>query len=87
MLTGHEGWVTRDYGRDGKAVTMSRTRLGDFVWWVLHYEGQITSCYAMNPAYPRSYCQFAITLPAGKKEAFERDSGFTLEKPPVLVPA
>ena len=83
MYPGHEGWVTRDYGGDGKAVSLSKSVLGEFLYWVLQYNGQITSSYAMAKM-PRSYCQFALTLPIGRKEDFERDSGFTLEKPAVL---
>lgn len=86
MQHGHEAWCTRDYGGDGRAVTLSKAVLGEFLWWVLNYHGHITQCWAMG-LMPRSYCQFCLTLPAGKKEAFERDSGFTLEKIPELRPA
>ena len=81
MQHGHEAWCTRDYGGEGKAVTFSKAQLGEFLWWVLKYQGQIYQSWAMGFG-PRNYCQFALTLPVGKKEAFERDSGFTLERIP-----
>lgn len=83
----YEDWVTRDYGGDGKAVSLSKSCLGDFVMAVMVHGGRITSSYCMNAKYPRSYCQFSIELPKGKKDEFERASGFALEKPPYLVPA
>ncbi len=83
MMYGHEAWCTRDYGGEGKAVTFSKAQLGEFLWWVLKYQGQITQCWAMGTI-PRAYCQFCLTLPIGKKEAFEQDSGFALERIPEL---
>ena len=80
-----EYWVTRDYGREGKAVNMSKASLGDFMLAVFKHDGRVTSSYCMNAKYPRSYCQFGIALPVGKKEEFEADSGFTLEAPPQLA--
>jgi len=86
MQHGHEAWSTRDYGGEGKAVTLSKAQLGEFLWWVLKYQGQIYQSWAMALE-PRAYCQFTLTLPIGKKEAFERDSGFTLERVSELKPA
>jgi hypothetical protein len=74
-----EAWQTRDYGREGKAVSMSRKALGDFLYHLLRHKGKITSTFAMQPQMDRTYVQFAILLPEGKKESFEEASGFTLE--------
>lgn len=79
-----EAWQTRDYGREGKAVSMSRKGLGDFLYHLLRHKGEITSTYAMQPTMDRTYVQFAIILPKGRKEAFEEASGFTLEPVAVL---
>ena len=78
---GHENWCTRDYGGEGKAVSLSKRDLGEFFFHLLRFGGTIYQSYAMAKS-PRAYCQFAITLPKGRKEDFERASGFTLEKIP-----
>lgn len=87
MTRERESWVTRDYGGEGKALTLSRSPLGEFMYHLLRMGGEVTSTYALNPSYERSYLQFSITLPAGRKEEFEKVSGFALEKPPHLHPA
>lgn len=87
MWPGHEAWVTRDYGGEGKALTLSKERLGLFAFHLLSLGGHIHSTYVMNARYPRSYVQFGISLPPGKKEELERLTGITLEQPSVLTPA
>lgn len=79
---GHEVWVSRDYGDygGGNSVSLSRKRLGDFVYWVLIYGGHIHHGYAMGLV-QGAYCQFSISLPKGKREDFERDSGYALDAP------
>lgn len=81
-----EAWVTRDYGSPGKGCKMSRAVLGEFLYYLLRFNGEIRSTYAMRPDLDRTYVQFGIELPAGKREEFELVSGFVLEKPPILVP-
>lgn len=78
---GNERWITRDYGGEGKGLSMSKDVLGRFVYELLRHGGSITSTYAMAQA-PRSYVQFAIALPAGRREALQSVSGITLERPP-----
>jgi hypothetical protein len=84
MRAGQEFWVTRDYGGEGKALNLSKARLGEFMYHLLKMGGRVTDIHVMNAEYDRCYCQAAISLPAGQKEEFERISGFILEKPPVL---
>lgn len=87
MKPGYEAWVTRDYGSKGKALILSKSRLGLFVYHVLRMGGEITSVYAMNPNYDRSYVQMAITLPIGRRKELQDVSGIVLESVPVLKPA
>lgn len=87
MWPGHEDWVTRDYGGQGKALSMSKEVLGNFVYHLLRCGGRIESSYAMAPEHARSYVQFSITLPKGRKEELERLTGVALERPSHLTPA
>lgn len=80
-----EGWVTRDYGGEGKAVSLSKRGLGDFFFHLFSMRGELKSAHVMNPHFHGSYVQLAITLPEGTREAFEAASGFTLEAPPRTV--
>ena len=82
-----EAWLTRDYGGQGKALSMSKKVLGDFVYHLLRLGGEITSTHAMRPDLDRTYVQFGIRLPKGRKEALEGASGIALEAPNFLVPA
>lgn len=82
-----ETWLTRDYGGDGKALSMSKKVLGDFVYHLLRLGGEITSTHAMRPDLDRTYVQFGIRLPKGRREELEAASGITLEAPSFLVPA
>jgi hypothetical protein len=85
MLRGMEGWVTRDYGSDGKGLALSKSRLGEFTYHLLKLGGRITSTYTMNPNYERSYVQFAIVLPEGKAEELTQLTGVLLEQPPRIT--
>lgn len=87
MYPGHEDWVTRDYGGEGKALSMSKEALGTFVYHLLRCGGRIESTYAMAPEHARSYVQFSITLPNGRKEELEKITGIALERPSHLTPA
>ncbi len=87
MYPGHEDWVTRDYGGEGKALTMSKEVLGTFVFHLLRCGGRIESTHAMAPEHARSYVQFSITLPKGRKAELEGLTGITLERPSHLTPA
>jgi hypothetical protein len=80
-IPGTECWVTRDYGREGKSLCMSKATLGEFVFHLMRLGGSISSTYAMAPQYPRSYVQMAITLPAGCAADLEAASGVALECP------
>jgi hypothetical protein len=82
-----EIWVTRDYGNSGKAVSLSKRSLGEFFFHLFTMGGKVKSSHCMNPQYHGSYMQLMIELPEGKRDEFESISGFTLETPPVMVPA
>ena len=86
-LPHEEAWVTRDYGGDGKALSMSKATLGLFVFHLLRLNGRITSTYAMRPDMDRTYVQFAIVLPKGRAERLTELTGVALERPSHLVPA
>ena len=86
-LPGEESWVTRDYGSEGRALSMSKTVLGTFVYHLLRMGGRITSTYAMHGDMDRTYVQFAVVLPAGRAGELTEASGIALEKPSTLVPA
>lgn len=75
-------WVTRDYGGDGKALSMSRARLGLFVESVLRNKGNITSFWAMGPSYPRSYVQAVVWLTPEACDKVREETGIGLEMPP-----
>jgi hypothetical protein len=77
-------WVTRDYGGEGKAVTLSKNSMGEFLYWLSKLGGNITSTWIMNKEYDKSYCQFGIQLPEGKEAEFTEKSGFVLETPAAL---
>lgn len=81
---GHEAWVTRDYGSDGKALSMSKAGLGSFVYHLLRLGGHIHSTWAMGPQYDRTYVQMSISLPPGRREALQDATGVKLEKPPTV---
>ncbi|PZR79383.1 MAG: hypothetical protein DI537_41150 [Stutzerimonas stutzeri] len=80
-----EFWVTRDYGGEGKAVSLSKKGLGEFFFHLFSMRGTLKSSHVMNPQYHGSYIQLMIELPEGMKEVFEAASGFTLEVPPRIV--
>lgn len=82
-----EYWVTRDYGRDGKAVTLNRFRLGDFFYHLIKFKGEVKDIYTMRTDVDDSYIQVLIELPEGVKDKFVEVSGFSLEKPPTFSPA
>jgi hypothetical protein len=83
-LYGRFPWVTRDYGNpQGKALTISKARLGLFFEALLRHGGDITSIHAMGRA-PRNYVQALVTLTLQGREAVEQESGITLEPPPVV---
>lgn len=78
-------WVTRDYGNpEGKALTLTRTRLGIFVESTLRHGGDITNFFVMYPDYPRSYVQAALRLTIQGRDAVMKESGIGIEPPPVV---
>lgn len=79
----NEHWVTRDYSGEGKALCLSKARLGLFVYELLKLGGGITSTYAMGKGL-RNYVQMAIYLPTGKKTELEGLTGIALETPPTF---
>ena len=79
---GHEVWATRDYGGEGKALNLTPTRLGKFVYALLSMGGGIQSSYVMSKDFPGSYVQMTIHLPEGMRESLEVKGGVALEKPP-----
>ena len=83
---GMECWVTRDYGRDGKALHLSKAALGSFVYHLLRLGGDISGTHCLGTQYDRSYVQMAIQLPTGKRDELQVASGITLESPPRLAP-
>jgi len=86
-LPNEEAWVTRDYGGEGRGLSMSKSALGLFAFHVLRLRGRITSTYAMRPDMDRTYVQFAIVLPKGRAAELTELTGVALEKPSTLVPA
>lgn len=86
-LPNEEALVTRDYGGEGKALTMSKTTLGQFTHHLLKLGGRITGTFVMNAAYDRSYVQFAIVLPKGRRDRLTELTGIALEEPSHLKPA
>lgn len=84
MRHGHEQWVTRDYGSDGKGLALSKARFGEFMVALIKFGGDIHGIHAMSRTYPRAYVQAVISLPNGKAEEFTAETGFVLEKPPTL---
>lgn len=83
---GMEGWVTRDYGGAGKGLSLTRKRLGEFMFHLLRMRGTVTSSYAMSDM-EGSYVQVFFWLPEGKRAELEAASGITIEAPVYLVPA
>lgn len=86
-LPNEEALVTRDYGGEGKALSMSKANLGQFVYHLLKLGGRITGSFAMNAKYDRSYVQFSIVLPKGRREKLTELTGIALEEPSYLKPA
>lgn len=76
----YEYWQTADYGAiDSRKLNLTRERLGLFLYHLCKAGGEIYSTHVMNAEFDKSYVQFAIKLPKGRKEEFERTSGFDLE--------
>jgi hypothetical protein len=73
--------VTADYGSDGKAVNLSKSRLGDFMYHLLRHGGNVLDVYVMNRTYDRSYVQMVVQIHPDNVKPFETDSGFILETP------
>lgn len=86
-LPNEEALVTRDYGGEGRALSMSKAQLGLFTYHLLRLGGRITSTYAMRPDMDRTYVQFAIVLPKGRGAKLTELTGVALEQPSMLVPA
>lgn len=82
-IQGRFPWVTRDYGGDGKALTISKARLGIFFESLLRHRGDVAQVHAIQPQ-PRSYVQALVRLTVSGKEAVERETGITLSPPPVV---
>jgi hypothetical protein len=77
-----EHWLTRDYGAEGIGLNLTRARLGDFVYHLLRLDGAVTHTYAMSPQHDRSFVQFSISLPAGRRAALEEATGVSLHAAP-----
>lgn len=77
-------WLTRDYGGEGRALTLSKARLGLFVESVLRNRGEITQFHAMAPEYRNSYVQASVRLTVQARLIVMEETGITLENPPVL---
>lgn len=82
-----EALVTRDYGGEGKALSLSKASLGTFVYHLLRLGGRIVDTHTMNPKYDRSYVQMSIVLPQGRRAELQEASGIALELPSVMKPA
>lgn len=82
-IQGRFPWVTRDYGGEGKALTVSKTRLGLFFEALLRHHGDVSQLFAMGTG-PRNYVQASVRLTVSGKEAVERETGITLSPPPVV---
>lgn len=82
----YDVWVTLDEGGEGTPLTLSRKRLGNFVFWLHWYGGSITGSHAKRPRVRRSHVQMVILLPKSRKDALERASGFTLVAPEDEIP-
>lgn len=77
-------WVTRDYGNpEGKALNVSKARLGLFFESLLRHGGDITQIYAMGIK-PGNYVQAMVKLTVQGRAAVEDETGITLERPPVM---
>ena len=76
--------VTEDYGGDGGKLSLSKAKLGLFMYAALKCDVEIKSVYAMNRNYDRSYVQASLRIKPDKIEMFEEMSGIKLIKPPVL---
>jgi len=76
----YEYWQTADYGAiDSRKINLTKARLGEFLYHLCKAGGEIYSTHVMRADIEKSYVQFAIKLPEGKREEFERASGFPLE--------
>ena len=84
MRHGYEQWVTRDYGSDGKGLSLSKANLGEFMVSLIKFGGDIHGIHSMSRTYPRSYVQASISLPIGVSEKFTEETGFVLERPPTF---
>lgn len=83
----YEYWQTADYGAvDSRKPNLTKARLGEFLYHLCKAGGEIYSTYVMNARYNKSYVQFAIKLPEGRRKEFEEESGFPLEPVSVLTP-
>ena len=81
---GHLAWVPRDYGGQGKALFMSKAKLGEFVFHLLLLDGTITGTFVLNRRARHAYVQMVVTLPEGAERALTEATGITLEPVPVL---
>lgn len=76
--------ATEDYGGDGGKLSLSKAKLGLFMYSLLKCDGKICSMYAMNRNYDRSYVQAMIKIKPEKIEELEKMSGVKLMNPPKL---
>lgn len=82
-IEGRFPWVTRDYGNPkGKGLSISKARLGQFFESLLRHGGDVTQIYAMGFR-PRNYVQAMVKLTIQARDDVERETGITLETPPV----
>lgn len=76
--------ATEDYGGDGGKLSLSKAKLGLFMYSLLKCDGKICSMYGMNRKYDRSYVQAMIKIKPEKIAELEEMSGVKLMNPPTL---
>lgn len=80
-------WATRDYSGEGKAVSLRKTVLAEFMYNLLRFGGNVKDVFVMSKDYHGSYIEMLVEFPEGKGEEFMKATGFTLREPSYLKPA
>lgn len=70
--------------RQGKALGLSKTGLGEFVYAVLSHGGDITNFFVMWPKYHNSAVFARVKLSAEAKKAIEATTPYRFDAPPVV---
>ena len=68
----------------GKHPNFSKNSLGQFVYDVLRFGGDIHQLWAFNIRYPRSAVYPVISLHPDKAEQFQQETGYLLTNPPKI---